>query len=1123
MPQKISNAVRPLTVYKASAGSGKTFTLAVEYIKLLIDKPESYETILAVTFTNKATEEMKSRILTQLYGISVGLPDSKDYLDKVCSDLNIEPEVCVRQAKVALRLLLHHYNFFRVQTIDTFFQGVMRNLARELSLSNNLRVSLNDDQVIGQAVDALMESLSDNPQIMSWIEEYVNENMDNDKSWDINKEIKEFGNNIKKEFYKSNRNKLDNIFADAKFFADFKKELSEIRKALVDKYTKIGQQVLGILANNGLEPTDFSRGNTGVMGYFVKLSKGIFADAKMVNSYVKSAMCSADGWVAKSSKKRSVIIPLVETTLLPLLLSSDRDRMKDSQVYNSVSLTLANMNKLRLLRSIEDEIKKENGEHSRFLLSDTQTLLYEMVKGDPAIAPFIYEKIGSYLSHIMIDEFQDTSKVQWKNFKVLLENCMSQPTFPETDNRNITNNLIVGDVKQSIYRFRSGDWRLLNNIDNEFNTQQLITRSLQTNYRSECNIITFNNLFFRIAAGIEADRLMPKDETLALSFSSEQGFSPQLAHARKVWADALRKAYDDVCQEVPASRAAKGYVKVELLDASGNEKNEAILESLLENIQELADKGVAQNEMAILVRTKNNIPLIANYFAQHASHLKLISQEAYRLDSSVAVMMIVMGMRMVLDPKDNEARAILASLLLRSNGAGKEKMNNNFLLAQDGANLYLPEELTDKASLQTLSVLPLYELAERMLRILHIDEQEGQTIYISTFFDKLNAFATDNVPDLKEFLDYWASDLSAKTVEISNVDGIRIMSIHKSKGLEFDHVLMPFCNWNTSSPFASTLWCEVDEEPFSRLPFIPVEYRNASSLKDSVYEMFGYEESMQEIVDNLNLLYVAFTRAGKSLIVIGERKAERGEGRAKLIADTLQMMVECEEADKLDGATLVGGNDDKDAMTFAFGTFVKREHKEKTSENVFCAPVGDIDVGIHSFSNDSVTFRQSNKSRDFADDITDEDDSRRYIRMGTILHQVFSSIRTLNDVNGVLANMEFEGMLYDEDLTQDKLRQSLREKFSNPEVREWFSDRWKVFNECTILYLDNEGKVVEKRPDRVICDNTKTIVIDYKFGKPHKDYENQVRNYMNRLISMGYANVEGYLWFVNKNEVVRVN
>ena len=486
-----------LTVYRASAGSGKTFTLAVQYITLLVENPHAYRHTLAVTFTNKATEEMKMRILSQLYGISVGLNESKPYLECVKQLSGLEENTIIANAGYALRELIHHYSYFRVETIDAFFQTVLRNLARELELTANLRIELNDEQVEQQAVDQLIEDLNDSSLLLSWILDYIQENIDDDKSWNVIAQIKQFGRNILKDYYKKNRQKIKEVFEDNDFFKQYTGQLRAISKHAEEQMKACGDAFFKCIADKGFNITDFSKGASGVCGYFLKLQSGDFTDDERVfNSTAQGASENPEKWVVK--KKAIVGEPIYDfvcSTLQEMLITTERKRKLQSRLFKSVSLTLKHINQLRLLDSIGDKVEELNLELNRFMLSDTQTLLKSMIGENDS--PFIFEKIGAQLHNIMIDEFQDTGSVQWENFKVLLLETMSHDS----------NNLIVGDVKQSIYRWRSGDWRLLNDIEEQFKEHEITIKPLQVNRRSERNIITFNNTFFQEAVRQEYEQL----------------------------------------------------------------------------------------------------------------------------------------------------------------------------------------------------------------------------------------------------------------------------------------------------------------------------------------------------------------------------------------------------------------------------------------------------------------------------------------------------------------------------------------------------------------------------------------------------------------------------------------
>lgn len=1114
--------MHPLTVYKASAGSGKTFTLAVEFIKLLIVNPRKYENILAVTFTNKATEEMKHRIVSQLYGLSHGLKSSNSYLKKICSELDVTEDFVRKNADIALHNLLHNYNQFRVQTIDAFFQSILRNMVKELGLGNNLRITLNDSQVISEAVDSIMETLDQDKTLMSWIIDYVNERMDDQKSWDITGEVKSFGMNLSKEFFKSNEHLLSAIEKDQNFFKRYKETIIGIIKGAEAHFKECGEYFLTMIAESGFTVSDFAYGKNGVVGYFLKLKDGDLGIKKNIfGARVQAAMDDPMKWGSKATA--SAIAPFAEERLIPYLKQIEQERQAEIPKIRSAIITLKNINKMRLLFSIREEMDRQNQVNARFMLSNTQMVLSRMIQDDTNIAPFIYEKIGAYLQHIMIDEFQDTSTVQWDNFKVLLENCMAGGE-EDSQKQGAINNLIVGDVKQSIYRFRSGDWRLLNDIDSEFGHSMLNIETLATNWRSERSIISFNNSFFKAVCEIEADRIMPNDPQAQQVFISENNLSAEAAHQMNTYAEALRHAYDDVAQDIPDFKPARGLVRIELLPQDKKDEYDVAAKArTLEYVRSLISQNVKPSDIAILVRFNYEASDIATYFAENAPELSIVSEQAFTLAASPLVMMIISTLRLLRNNKDKQAEVLLLKLYMNYI-TGEETTDGSLLTVENPLETFLPAEVASPEAMEMMHTMSLYELTEHIYRNLSLSKLEGQAPYATAFLDGMKKYMEDNVATIEEFLDYWDSDLSNKAIAAGGGDSIRVITIHKSKGLEFKHLVMPFCNWNMASRHTETLWCTINEQPFSELPFIPVDYTNRDSLQNSIYESFGNEEWMQGIVDNLNLLYVAFTRAGRSLFVLANQQAKE-DNRSYALIEALHKIADSNE---LEGASFEDNapeSKDEEATTpsiFTFGEHYLEEKEEKEKDNVFERIPTAIPVSVESFSSANVSFRQSNKSREFANDTLDDEDSKRYTTMGSIMHMLFSRIRTIADIDKELRQFEFDGVIYDDTLTSEQLRKELKQKFSNPTVSSWFSDRWTVFNECNIMRLMND-KIVEDRPDRVITDGNETIVIDYKFGHKNASYVKQVQRYMELMQQMGYPNVHGYLWYVNLDEVESIN
>lgn len=1085
-----------LTVYKASAGSGKTFTLAREYMTLVIDNPYAYRTILAVTFTNKATEEMKLRILGQLYGIAHHLPESDQYLKQIHEALPHLSETQIRKnAEAALRLLIHNYNYFHVQTIDTFFQSVLRNLARELDLTANLRIGLNDYQVEQQAVDELIESLEDTDKLLFWIMEYIKENIADDKGWNVIGQIKSFGEHIFRDYYKENANKLSERMDEEGFFEGFKEKMKNIKKKAKEQFDEIAASFFDALEEGGYSADDLSGKTRGIWSYFNKIKNGKYSDDDLLNLTFTKCMESPDNWVKKADvKNHTDLYQQVSSVLYPILQFSEQHRPTLVKMYKSADLTVKHLNQLRLLGSIDKKVRTMNQEANRFLLSDTQTLLHSLIQDSDS--PFIFEKIGTQLNHVMIDEFQDTSTIQWKNFKVLLEETMS---------REDAGNLIVGDVKQSIYRWRSGDWRLLNNIESEFINpkKQLDIETLDTNYRSDRNVIDFNNAFF-----VEAAKQEYKNLKEAMPEEAQQ----------------LLNAYADVEQKVPANKRAQGYVEIKLLKTQEDEdtadestdkgKGERMMQLCLETVDKLVARGVPTNKIAILVRNNQTIQDIAEYFMNHSDY-EMVSDEAFRLDASQAVQTLVTALHYLMHPNDDIARATLLKYAL------------TYLDSEE-----LVTQLTSNR--QEYLEIPLLDLTERLFtefRLGEVEDMKAQSAYVCAFYDKLNAFLADNSSDIEAFLQEWDANLHGKSIHCDGTDGIRLLTIHKSKGLEYDHVIMPYCDWQLEK--SNTIWCTPQEEPYNELPLVPVDF-SAGQMKQSIYEPDYHHEHLQNMVDNLNLLYVAFTRAGHNLYVFGKRATQNY--RSSIIELSLDQVAEklkkAQESisplaeDKEVPVEIHGlGTDSKTSdIVFTYGEpYIPKQKvvmEMKLNSNVFTLPSEMMETEI-IVSSKMPEFKQSNKSRDLIVGDEEEEQQKYYIKMGTVLHSLFSTIRTHDDIDGALKQLELDGMLYDENISKEKVREMIRKRLESDKVNDWFSDRWEIFNECSIISM-NKGKMEVHRPDRVMKDENETIVVDFKFGKPRQEYHDQVKGYMDLLSGMGHPNVKGYLWYVYPNKIVEV-
>lgn len=1071
-----------LLVYKASAGSGKTFTLAVEYIKHLILNPRAYRQILAVTFTNKATAEMKERILQQLYGIWVSDPASEPYLNRIREDLqrkSLSEDDIRLAAGTALQYMLHDYSRFRVETIDSFFQSVMRNLARELELSPNLNIELNNTEVLSDAVDSLIEKLTPSSPVLAWLLDYINERIADDKRWNVSNEIKRFGWNIFDEGYIEQGEGLRQQLKDPNTIKLYRNELREMETEALEQMKGFYDQFIGELEAHALTPEDLKGGARGIGSYFRKLRDGRLSDKDTVNATLKNSLDDAKNWATKTSAQKNEIIRLAETSLLPLLQDAETFRPRNNKIVNSCRLSLQHLNKLQLLAHIDEEVRELNREHNRFLLSDTNALLHNLVRdGDSS---FVFEKIGANIRNVMIDEFQDTSRMQWDNFKILLLEGLSQGA----------DSLIVGDVKQSIYRWRNGDWGILNALGTKDSSFPFPVRveTLKTNRRSETNVIRFNNNLF----------------TAAVEYLN-------MLHLKELQEDChpLQRAYADVAQESPRTEA-KGYIKATFLEPDEEHNyTELTIISLGEEVQRLLEAGVKLNDITILVRKNKNIPPIADYFDK-TMHLPIVSDEAFRLDASQAICMLIDALRYLSNPEDKVA---CASLMMNYE-LGIKKQGGDW----DSLLTAKPEEALPVAfvtGMETLRLMPLYELLEELFSLFDMKRIEEQDAYLFSFFDAVTEYLQNNSSDLDAFIRYWNETLCNKTIPSGEMDGIRILSIHKSKGLEFHTVLIPFCDWKLENETNNQLiWCSPTEAPFSTLDIVPVNY--SSTMAESVYRQNYLDERLQLWVDNLNLLYVAFTRAGKNLI-FWCKKGQKGT-MSELLANALPQ-VAAREGDENWDEEEPFENGELCPSKYT-GTDEHLPDAPKVSANRLAQKPDKLPVHMESMRHD-IEFRQSNRSADFIQGVDEEESDNRFINRGRLLHTLFSAIETEEDIDNAIDQLVFEGIIGKPE-TEEKIRELTHHAFSLPQVQDWYSGSWHLFNECDIIWQER-GELRTRRPDRVMMRGNEIVVIDFKFGKQNKKYNKQVQGYMQLLTRMGYLkeNIEGYLWYVEEDLIEKV-
>ena len=1106
-----------LTVYRASAGSGKTFTLAVEYVKLLVlyGGEKEFCHILAVTFTNKATTEMKDRILANLYGVGGTahvLPSSLDFFNALKEKLAEEPdfhasdEEIRRRCRLALHQILHDYSHFRVQTIDAFFQTILRSLAHELGLTANLQVEISDTEVLSAAVDRIIDRLQDEPEVQTWLLSLVQDQIENDQRWDVTREVKEFGRTIFNETYLRRGDSLRAVLADKKRLHAFISELEKRRDQAVAWLKAQGQAIAQTMQVAGIPYTDFSNGKT-LENFVRKLTAGdmdVTAGTRIEGwaadpyGLVKKADCST----------RPDLLELADaiSTQLRDIIDNLNDRKFN---YNSARLALRHIKPLRLLDFIDREVTAINTETSRFNLAKTPIFLNRMIGRDDA--PFVLEKMGALLHHIMIDEFQDTSRLQWENFRVLLLDTFARGG----------RNLLVGDVKQSIYRWRGGDWRMLGYIDQEVNpAPRMLT--LDTNFRSSTRVITFNNSFFRKAAD-SLDRVSEADEQLlnlgkSTIYDERELDNPPL-HGF------FGQAYGALKQKAKPGRKENGMVCVKVLDTKERFKKredweDYILDDLRATIAHLHEQGVPFGEMTILVRNNGDAQPIIEAFAADANMPPIVSDEAFLFSASKSIQLLIAALRTMDDPTDLVARAFLEDWL---HELGKPEKETNV------------DDSSEDTSPVALSLSALLELKYTELELGRIESEDA---FLFGFFDAVADYLHDGQADVHSFLQYWDETLSRKSIPAGRTDGIRILTIHKAKGLEFKTVLLPFCAWDFERDRSgSFIWCSPTDQPYAQMGLLPIPAAG-KAVRESVFAKDYTEEHLLARLDELNALYVAFTRARDNLIVWAPGGNLERDTRTvgDLIADVMPQL-ELSHT-KADGV-----------CQYVIGHLVVPDVEHGKQKDATVQDVADENRMEPSYKQVDVKmvsrpaahmFRQSNRSLQFVRQLRteaaldDEDEAilleqsrqQEYIDTGLLLHSVFQEIVTTADIDRVLRNLELQGLLSDTAVSMEMLRRRIDQALANQQVASWFDGSLQLFAECGIASIDPDTlQPVTHRPDRVMLspDHSQAVVVDFKFGSKHEGYDKQVKNYM-RLLQQMYpqATVCGYLWYVLRGKVEEV-
>lgn len=1016
-----------IEILKASAGSGKTHTLTGKYIRLLLETRDrnAYRHILAVTFTNKATDEMKSRILKELDVLAGDVRKSGYYAD--LRGLYGDDAALQDAARTVLCNILHDYGAFSVSTIDKFFQQALKAFSRELGQFSAYQVELDRNALISECVarvlDSLTESKSDEKRV-KWLTDSAMASLEAGKGFYLEPSVTEMAKRLKSEQHRSKAEEygLDDI---SMYDEDRVKALAKTCNAIVRDYlASLAASVAEVdaaFAEAGLDEQDTSRSFiSSAMSRF----RGIDKDASLVGNLDKGLSGSfmkqygdPEKWYAK---KNAFLSSRVTPRMLAALESFVSLFGGDLAVYRTAVVLKSQVYGLGMANDINRTFREMLRELNVLSLDDSNSILKGIIDGTDA--PFIYEKMGVRYEHFLLDEFQDTSRIQWDNFKPLLDNSTSQGFY----------NLVVGDVKQSIYRWRGSDWNLLNKeIAREFPVEENV---LSENWRSSAEIIDFNNEFFSYAA-----------ERLDAQIGGD-------CHV-------LSDIYSDVKQRKSPKPMPDGGVAIRFCGEDTAEEDE-----VLGCVNEAVEAGFRYRDIGILVRNNGDGALIAAHLI--SAGVPVVTDDSLRIMSSVTVRRLMSLLSSMDNPKDRMSRFLA-----------------------DKLDVALPAEYHS-----------LSDLCEELLRGLRTGDPEifdSETLYIQSFMDKVMDFQAKGKDGLHAFLESMEDDegsISSPSVG----DSVRVMTIHKSKGLAFPYVIVPFAEKiNLFKP--ERAWSRPDvrntalEGVADGIYDVTLSSKSAGTLFEADYR----DELLRQYVDNINVAYVAFTRPECQLRIVASMPSD------KFISE-------------------LSGNPDAPvsdfaAMLYAYGEthdvpcLVSDGFKGKDGGNDFspmpCSYVSWPLDGRLVFSRDSSDYFNEEREAGFR--------ASNRVR-GIVLHDIMSGVIAPGDLHKAVAAAVDKGLLPEEDAEDVESR--LHAAITSGVAKGWFpDDASMVWNETSIF--DTDGG--QYRPDRVVGDaDGGIVVIDYKFGEPKPAHKSQVLGYMSLFSRMGYKDVKGALWYVDTEKVV---
>ena len=1049
------------SIYNASAGSGKTYTLVKEYLKIILKAKhnDAYKSILAITFTNKAVFEMKTRIIDSLFDFSKDNPSEKSIqlMNDLAKEINLNQNQIKTKAQAIIKNIIHNYAAFDISTIDKFTHKVIRAFAFDLGLPITFDVSLDTENLLQEAVDAIVAKAGEDEVLTKLLVDFTMQKTDDDKSWDVSSEIMSTGKLLLNENYREDILSLkDKTIPE---FIELKVKLEETCISLENENINLATQALLLIDSQGIDMKSFSS------GFFPK-HLGYIQRSELKSTHKKYRNVD-DIAINKNAKDKDVIEGIADELIYTLYKVYKNYEKKD--FYQAF---LKNITPLSLLNTISNELAKIQEDQNILSISEFNKLIFEHIQNQPA--PFIYERLGEKYNHFFIDEFQDTSEMQWQNLIPLIGNALSGQNKEEVPGTL----MIVGDPKQSIYRWRGGKAEQFIGLTNKkaypfINIKQEVF-NLETNYRSFDTIIDFNNDFFKF---------------LSQKFSNEdykdlyENYSFQQSNTKT-------GGYVNI-SFIPEIDADFGLEEEE--EEDNVDKNSIYLKTTLQTIRNVAAEGFSFNEIVLLTRNNKHGVLLANHLTENG--IPVISSESLLINASSEVQFLLNMLRYLNDKNDLESLANGLYYLDKNRDNNIETHDFIYQGIQHKDEIELEKWLAKfeiYLSFQNIRRKSLYEIAAFVVsKCINI---QNNNAYVQFFLDIVLERDVKYQMGISDFLAYW--DKNGQKLSIPSAEGsnaIRIMTIHKSKGLEFPVVIFPFAEENYSGPKRDKMWIDSETDDLNFGKFLIDKSSKVAQYGKNAASVYN-QKIQEDFLDNINVLYVVLTRAEEQLHVISTLKKRNKAGI--LPNNSASFFIEFLEEYK---------DFDENVLNYEFGN-PKRISKPKPME----ARRKNIEAVNSVISPNAIKIAQR-------ESLMWGTHQQKAIEFGNVLHEILAEVKTKHDILLAIKKALETGLITENQ--QHEVEKTITEIVFHPELKDFFNENGKILNEQSIIKKD----LKTIKPDRVTISGKNAYLLDYKTGKHQPKYEIQLKQYELALIEMGFCVQKKALIYIGKNlEIVHL-